>query len=216
MVGASGALRVISLTVAAAASAPPGPMPPMLSIPPGPPPDAPVDSAARTAGFDTIASILGARVDRAGEDLLAEAQGKLDIGYRSYKLADTNFTKWRVPSATDASALEQHLIGLRESAADDASADDLLTEILLKQGYSLTEKIVQDEIAGLDVRVVGDNLVIAYLDEHVKPTLDQLRTIVDEEPARVIFLEDAFQGDDELKTNLAQLAKSKGIELWTA
>ena len=31
-----------------------------------------------------------------------------------------------------------------------------------------------------------------------------------------IVLEDAFQGDDELKTNLAQLAKSKGIEFWTA
>jgi adenine-specific DNA-methyltransferase len=29
-------------------------------------------------------------------------------------------------------------------------------------------------------------------------------------------LEDAFQGDDELKTNLSQLAKSKGIELWSA
>ena len=26
----------------------------------------------------------------------------------------------------------------------------------------------------------------------------------------------AFHGDDELKTNLAQLCKSKGVELWTA
>jgi adenine-specific DNA-methyltransferase len=39
---------------------------------------------------------------------------------------------------------------------------------------------------------------------------------VDEEPQKIIILEDAFQGDDELKTNLAQLAKSKGVELWTA
>jgi len=109
------------------------------------------------------------------------------------------------------------MLELRESSsADDATADDLLVEILLKQGYSLTEKIAPAEIAGLSVRVVGDRMVVAYLDEHVKPTLDQLRAIVDEDPARIIVLEDAFQGDDELKTNLSQLAKSKGIELWTA
>ena len=106
---------------------------------------------------------------------------------------------------------------LRESSsADDATSDDLLVEILLKQGYSLTEDLVPAEIAALDVRVVGDNLVIAYLNERVKPTLDQLRALVNEGPARVIILEDAFQGDDELKTNLAQLCKSKSIELWTA
>ena len=34
--------------------------------------------------------------------------------------------------------------------------------------------------------------------------------------AKFIILEDAFQGDDELKTNLVQEAKTRGIELWTA
>ncbi len=63
---------------------------------------------------------------------------------------------------------------------------------------------------------VGGGLLLAYLDEHTKPTLDQLRAVVDEEPARFVILEDAFHGDDELKTNLAQLCKSKGVELWTA
>jgi adenine-specific DNA-methyltransferase len=39
---------------------------------------------------------------------------------------------------------------------------------------------------------------------------------VDAAPLRLIVLEDAFHGDDELKTNLAQYTKSKGVELWTA
>jgi adenine-specific DNA-methyltransferase len=106
------------------------------------------------------------------------------------------------------------------NSADDATADNLLTEILLKQGYSLTETISADEVAGLGVHLVldesGDASVLAYLDEHTKPTLDQLRAFVDEKPGRIIILEDAFQGDDELKTNLAQLCKSRNIELWTA
>ena len=40
--------------------------------------------------------------------------------------------------------------------------------------------------------------------------------MVAEDPAKIIVLEDAFDGDDELKTNLAQLCKTSGIELWTA
>ena len=37
-----------------------------------------------------------------------------------------------------------------------------------------------------------------------------------EELAKFIILEDAFKGDDELKTNLVQEASRRGVELWTA
>ncbi len=146
---------------------------------------------------------------------------ELDFGFRSYTLKYSNFSKWKQSSDVDLSQLEQKMLDLRNgSSADDATADDLLTEILLKQGYSLTETISTDEVAGLDVCLVlnnsGDVSVLAYLEERTKPTLDQLRAFVDEKPGRIIILEDAFQGDDELKTNLAQLCKSRDIELWTA
>lgn len=184
-------------------------------------------SDAVSQGFRTIADIARTRVVRAGNRIADAATQQLqldersvDLGFRSYKLADTNFSKWRLSSDVEEDALQQHLLSLRDSATDDATADELLTEILLKQGYSLTEVISPAEVGGLDVRLVhdrdGDVAVLAYLNEHVKPTLEQLRTLVDEAPTRIIVLEDAFQGDDELKTNLAQLAKSKGIELWTA
>jgi adenine-specific DNA-methyltransferase len=184
----------------------------------------PAESAAANAGFRVISDISRERIDRAGAAIEAQrstqvdsSEGSIDTGFRSYKLSDTNFSKWRTSSDIDTDALQQRFLELRDSSsADDATPDSLLTEILLKQGYSLTEKIASAEIAGLDIRTVGDNLVIAYLNELVKPTLDQLRALVDEDPARIIVLEDAFQGDDELKTNLAQLCRSKGIELWTA
>lgn len=185
-------------------------------------------SAARAAGLATIADISRERIKLAGRRIEGEYESRLDngdsqaldLGFRSYKLADTNFAKWRLSSDVEEDALQQHLLSLRDSATDDATADDLLTEILLKQGYSLTEAVSPAEIDGLDIRLVrdrdGDIAVLAYLNEHVKPTLEQLRALVDESPTRIIVLEDAFQGDDELKTNLAQLCKSKGIELWTA
>lgn len=188
----------------------------------------PEDSEARNAGLATISSITRRRIDAAASkisetfSLLIDAREKpLDLGFRSWRLADTNFSKWRVTSDVENDSLQQRLLGLRDSSStDEATPDDLLTEILLKQGYSLTENISTAEIAGLELRSVlqpdGDVAVFAYLHEHVKPTLDQLRAIVDAAPSRIVMLEDAFQGDDELKTNLVQLAKSKNIELWTA
>jgi adenine-specific DNA-methyltransferase len=89
-------------------------------------------------------------------------------------------------------------------------------QVLLKQGFSLTEKISKVSIDGLELHSVGDGLVLAYLDEHVKPTLEQFRAVVDAAPTKLIVLEDAYQGDDQLKTNLEQLCRSKSIELWRA
>lgn len=191
---------------------------------PEPTPEA---SEARVAGYSQISQISRKRIDVAG-DAIAKQSGlqsddletQLDIGFRSFKLVDTNFSKWRVSSEIDADQLEQRLLGLRDSADDDATPDDLFTEILLKQGFSLTERIEQRAVAGLNLRAVlqvdGDLAVLAHLDEHTKPTLEQLRAMVDAKPSKIIVLEDTFRGDDQLKTNLAQLCKSTGIELWTA
>ncbi|MCT2175358.1 site-specific DNA-methyltransferase [Dietzia cinnamea] len=177
-------------------------------------------SEAKKEGYDTIAALARARIKLAakqleGQEKLGESSAR-DLGFRTYRLVDTNFSKWRVPSDVELGKLEQHLLDLRDSAADDATPEALLCELLLKQGYSLTEKSTELDVAGLLVQSVSDGLLLAYLDEHVKPTLDQLREVIDQGPARFVILEDAFQGDDELKTNLAQLSKSKGVELWSA
>lgn len=183
----------------------------MVQLPEPPSEKSEEGKVARKAGFATIADISRKRIEMAGQKI-----GKGDTGFRAYKLTDTHFAKWRVTREVTPTQLEQHLLNLRDSADDDASQDDLLTELLLKLGFSLTETIVTKTIAGLDVREVGDNRVLAYVDEHTKPTLEQLRALVDAAPGKVIVLEDAFQGDDQLKTNLAQYARTKGVELRTA
>jgi len=188
---------------------------------PEPTPD---NSVARQAGYSSIDQIARERIRRAGDKIVNDhalaieaRENPLDIGFRAYDLEDSNFTRWRLSSDVEPDRLELNLLEMRGSSSDDeATSDDLLTEILLKQGYSLTENIEPVNIDGLDVRSVGHGLVLAYLNEHVKPTLDQLRAVVAEDPAKIIVVEDAFQGDDELKTNIAQLCNSKNIEFWTA
>lgn len=187
----------------------------------------PENSEAHKAGYSTISELSRERIRRAGEKIrqdfseqLSKRNTPLDVGFRAYQLSDTSFSKWQVSSDTPANELEQHLLELRESANDNATPADLFVELLLKQGYSLTEDIGDVSIAGLDFKTVldadGDVAVLAYLDEHSKPTLDQLREIADSKPVRFVILEDCFQGDDELKTNLVQICKTNGIELWTA
>ena len=180
------------------------------------------NSEAHLLGYRNIAQVARARIEKAAEkyadqlDLLGTAIGGTDFGFRSFRLVDTNFIKWQVTSDVVVTALEQHILDLLDSGTSLVSSEGLLIEILLKQGYSLTEEIGNLVIDGLNLKTVGNNLVMAYLDAHTKPTFAQLRQVLEHKPARLIILEDAFHGDDELKTNLVQECKSRGVELWTA
>lgn len=183
----------------------------------------PAGSVAQEARFQTIADITRERIRRAGRKILEEEASKLDgradsldVGFRAYKLVDTNFTKWKADSGLSEDELVGLFSDLADSADDHARPEALLTEVLLKLGFSLTEKIETVKVAGLSVFSVADGLVMAYLDEHTQPTLDQLRALVAEEPERLVVLEDAFQGNDELKTNLVQECRTRNVDLWTA
>jgi site-specific DNA-methyltransferase (adenine-specific) len=175
------------------------------------------------AGYHSICDVSRERIRRAGEKILEDEAAKLDgrahsldVGFRAYKLVDTNFTKWRADSGLSEDELVGLFSDLADSADDHARPEALLTEVLLKLGFSLTEKIEAVEVAGLSVFSVADGLVMAYLDEHTQPTLDQLRALVGKEPERLVVLEDAFQGNDELKTNLVQECRTHNVDLWTA
>ena len=185
----------------------------------------PLPEKARAVDWhpQTITDVTRERIRRAGTRTLEEEAKKLggradylDVGFRAYKLVDTNFAKWRANSGVSEEGLVDLFTELADSADDHARPEALLTEVLLKLGFSLTEKIETTEVAGLNVFSVADGLLMAYMDEHVQPTLDQLRALVAKEPERLVVLEDAFQGNDELKTNLVQECRAHNVDLWTA
>lgn len=180
----------------------------------------PENSSAREANFETVADISRERIRRAGKKIIegeaAKLDGRaetLDVGFRAYKLADTNFAKWKINATIEENELENLFDSVRDSANDASSPEELFTETILKLGLSLTEQYKQKELAGLTVFSVDHDLILGYFDEKTKPSLDQLRELVELAEVRLIVLEDAFQGDDELKTNLVQLCKTRGIEL---
>lgn len=188
-------------------------------------------SEAYKAGYKKISDIARDRINRAGEkikadfaDKIAERDTPLDIGYRTYKLSDTNFRKWQSSATSDLGELQARLDLMRESANDNASEEDLLVEVMLKMGLPLTSRTTSRDVGGLTVHQVvhdmsderADVQPVFYLNEHTKPTLVQLRAIVTElTPSKLVILDDAFQGDNQLKTNLVQTCKSYDVELWT-
>lgn len=187
---------------------------------PEPLPETDVDA---DANIFTIADVTRERIRRAGNKIVAEESSKLDgqanildVGFRSYKLVDTNFTSWKANSGLSEEELATLFTGMADSTDDEARPEALLTEVLLKLGFSLTAKIETVEVDGLNIFRVDDGVLMAYLDEHTSPTLDQLRSLVAREPGRLVILEDAFQGNDELKTNLVQECRTHNVDLWTA
>ena len=178
----------------------------------------PADSEAANAGFRTIADVSRRRIQLAGESISRQIdESAIDAGFRAFNLSNTNFPKWQVESDVEENSLEVQLLGLRDGGSEEAAAEDLLTELLIKQGASLTEDLSKIVIDGLTYHSVGDGLILAYLDSKKKPALKGLRETLEHPTlSRFFILEDALQGDDELKTNLSQLCSSKGVELWTA
>lgn len=181
------------------------------------------DSKVRNNGqFQTIADLGRERIRLAGlqQHLPISTTGAPPLpsehGFRAYKLVDTNFVKWNVSSNVTADQLKLDLAARADSSDDGVSPERKLTELILRLGLSLTEQISEVEIAGLSVFKVGDGLLLAYMDEHVVPSLAQLRELVVGEPALLVILEDAFQGNDELKANLVQECRTHGVDLYTA
>jgi adenine-specific DNA-methyltransferase len=139
----------------------------------------------------------------------AESVAPPDLGFRVYKLGESNLRSWHGTISDDsqvlAKQLELHVVHLRQ----DRTTDDLLFELLLKSGYKLTENVVRLDLAGKTVySVAGGNLFVC-LDRDL--TLDLIRAMAERKPVRVVCLDVGFAGNDQLKANAVQIFKTKGV-----
>ncbi|MFZ2634666.1 MAG: site-specific DNA-methyltransferase [Desulfosalsimonadaceae bacterium] len=178
------------------------------------------NSEAFKAGYKTIADIGKERIRRvirkieaeqaaqAKEDAgalpgMAEAPPKLDLGFKIFKLGKSNFKLWdgSNPDATDtelARQLELHIDHINPKS----SPEDVLFELLLKAGYTLTEKIGKRMMAGKTVYSVGENALLICLENDISREL--IDAVAEAEPGEFICLDHGFRGNDQLKANAVQ------------
>jgi adenine-specific DNA-methyltransferase len=168
--------------------------------------------------YPTIADITKERVRRVIQKLNQEDEGKLplhgsqnpDLGFRVFKLAESNFETWNANVAPgDVAALQQQLELHIDHIRDSRTAEDILYEILLKSGFPLTTPVEQITLADKTVYSVAGGLLFICLERQL--TLDLVRAIAGHRPERVVCLDNGFTGNDQLKANAVQLFKNKGV-----
>jgi len=174
-------------------------------------------SEAFKAGYKTIPEIGKERIRRAGKKILEEnpkLKGKLDIGFKVFKLDESNIKTWE----TDPEKLEQNLL-MEDVIKEDRSEQDVIYEILLKYGLDLTLPI-QEKIANKQILyAIGGGALLVCLDDTITPKTAQ--AIIDwagELGAinpQVVFKDSGFANSQD-KVNALQLLKSNDIkDVWS-
>jgi adenine-specific DNA-methyltransferase len=171
------------------------------------------NSEAFKAGYKTIAEIGKERIRRVIKKIQEEQEGKLDLdgivakqdlGFKVFKLKESNFKIWRSNIETEEELIAQMQKHL-EPLDENAKTEDVLYELLLKSGIPLTAKI-EEKNGYILVNKTEVALMLEKADNKI------IKALLAETPKKVVTLDRLFKNNDQLKTNTALQMKDAGIE----
>ena len=161
-------------------------------------------SAAKKAGYTTIAELSRERIRLAGDKVL---QGKThpawnnDVGFRSLKIDTSNMEDvYYTPSQTN----QLDLLNAVDNIKPDRTEEDLLFQVLVDWGIDLFLPIVSKSIRGKRVFFVDGNALAACFETGL--TEDFVKDLAQFKPNRVLFRDGGFVSDS-VKINVEQLFK---------
>jgi adenine-specific DNA-methyltransferase len=126
------------------------------------------------------------------DDLIGRINN-LDLGFKSFKLASSNFKIWRGNDITEDN-LEQQLEIFTDPVREGSENENMLYELMLKAGYLLTDKVTMVD----NYYSINDGELIIALEIMNQQLID---TMLAAKPKKVITLDKLFTGNDQLKTN---------------
>ena len=174
-------------------------------------------SEAYKAGYKTICEIGKERIRRAGEKIKEENKDKegienLDIGFKVFKLDSSNLVKWDNTPTTDEEEvkkrIQQSLFYLVEGREDL----DLVYEIMLKYGLSLTLPVEERKFDGVCAYIINhpDYKVLICLQPNI--TLSAVEEMDKETIGTYIFADRCF-ADANILSNTEEIFKKKDKEM---
>jgi len=184
------------------------------------------NSEAYKAGYRTIADIAKERIRRAGAKIRAEIETERkkqneqldfddakevkmpDLGFKVFKLADSNFKQWRRIRGSDRETWQQQMMEFIDPVAENATIGNMVYEILLKSGKDLNSAIEHKE----NYYAVNGGELILMLESTAQETID---AVLAARPKKVLALDRLFEGNDQLKTNTVLQMKDAGITFIT-
>jgi adenine-specific DNA-methyltransferase len=162
------------------------------------------------SSYETISEICKDRVARASARESTKpgrlGETRLDVGFRTYRLSSSNFLVWDGTSKP-AEQLQVGLGALAENVVAGRTQNDLAVELLLKLGFPMNTPMSSEVVAGKTVYSAADGAVMFFLDDRI--SIEIIEWMVEKDPARIVVLEAAFGGDDELKVNAVQTVRAK-------
>lgn len=183
-------------------------------------------SEAYKAGYSNIAEISKERIRRASAKLRTEVESERaqkateltfdnsddpvmpDFGFKVFRLADSNFKQWRDIRGSERQQWQQQSIDFINPVAKNATIDNMLYELLLKNGKSLNSTIEHSD----NIYNINYGELVLLLESVDQETIDHVLTL---HPQKVIVLDNLFSGNDQLKTNTALQLRDAGIEFKT-
>jgi adenine-specific DNA-methyltransferase len=145
-----------------------------------------------------------------------QLDSKPDVGFRLYKLAGSNFKTWNADyQLENANAVADQLRLHIDHVLPDRSQADILLEILLKAGYPLTADIREIPLHGQPAFSISNGNLVICLESHIESDTLRAAMALDPKPIQVICLDHAFEGIDELKTNIVLEMEAHSIQFRT-
>ena len=162
------------------------------------------DSDAFKSGFVNISEIGKERIRLAGKRLKEEnplTTQDLDVGFRVFKLADSNMNDVYY----SAGEYTQDLLSMLESNVKADRTDlDLLFGCLLEWGLPLSMPYTSEEIEGCKVHTYNEGDLIACFDENIPDSV--VKEIAKRQPLRAVFRDSSFKGSPS-KINVGEIFK---------
>jgi len=159
-----------------------------------------------------IAELTKERLRRAAVKVKTDhPDTKADLGFRVYKLATSNLRAWE-----PGQDLAADLIAAADNVVQGRTEEDLLTELLLKQGIDLTEPMLTEAIAGAPVHAMGGGVLVVCLAPVTAANAEALADgiadwILRLNPvaATTVFFKDAGFENDVAKANVAAILEQR-------
>jgi adenine-specific DNA-methyltransferase len=163
--------------------------------------------ATGRSDYTTISAITRKRLSAAGKRIRETMTKEADLGFRNYTLTSSNLRPWE-----PGEDLAADLLAAADNIVQGRTEDDLLTELLLKQGIDLTEPMVTETIAGAPVHAMGGGVLVVCLApvtaagaealaDGIADWIERLNPV----SAATIFFKDAGFENDVAKANVAAI-----------
>jgi adenine-specific DNA-methyltransferase len=167
------------------------------------------ETEAYKAGYKTIAEICKERIRKVAnnikQELEKEKKKNLDLGFKVFKLSKSNFKQWRPFKAENEEQIKQAILEFVDNVQPDANKEDILYELMLKNGKQLTEK--KENKNGY--YIIGKNEIVFILEKIDKEMIEEILNL---KPQKIIVLDKLFNGNASFKTNIYLQFKDAGVE----